>query len=167
MKNILPDVHLGPVADGKYTEVFAHPFLSVENVPEFRSLVLGVPLAKFIPVRKEPFLCAGFFFVTPAPANGCIKFVLLDGIQKGYRLKYIPAGIVALFLDDPSRVDRFLDRTHDQPGMEFFHERITELQGFFKIMAGIDVDEWKKNPGWPKGLLCKVYQHDRILTPGK
>ena len=67
--------------------MFSDVFSPVEKIPEFRPLVFGVPLSEFIPVRKEPFLCAGFFLIAPAArvgkfmstaATGSSASVLLD-----------------------------------------------------------------------------------------
>ena len=48
--DVLPNVHLGPVADGKCPEMLARLFPGVEYVPKLRALVLGVPLSELVAV---------------------------------------------------------------------------------------------------------------------
>ena len=77
LAEILPDVHLGPVAQGENAKVLAVFFPSVEDVPEFGPLVLRLPLTEVIPVTEESFFRARFFLVTPAAAEHGVKPVAL------------------------------------------------------------------------------------------
>ena len=68
-RNIFPYVELGPIANGKYTNVFAGVYPGIIEIPQFGALVLGIPLAKFIPERKYAFLGPSLFLVAARPAD--------------------------------------------------------------------------------------------------
>jgi hypothetical protein len=52
-------------------------FTSVENIPQFRTLILGDPLTKFITVRKKTLLGAGLFLITTRTTDTAVKFISL------------------------------------------------------------------------------------------
>ena len=138
-KDILPHIHLCPVADRENPEMFPHPFFSVEHVPEFRTLVLWVPLPEFITMGKEPLFGPGLLFIAARTPDGRIEFVCFDGIKQGNGLQHIPAGIDTCFFYSPSFVNRFLYRTHQQPCIYRISHPIPEFQGFNEIVTGINV----------------------------
>ena len=82
MQNILPYIKFCPVTYREYPEVFSHVFTSIKDIPQFRSLIFGIPLSKFISVRKEPFFCSGFFFIASASTDSDINFKFLNGIKQ-------------------------------------------------------------------------------------
>ena len=41
--DVLPDIHLRPIAEGKNAKMFAVMFASIKKVPQFRPLVFGIP----------------------------------------------------------------------------------------------------------------------------
>ncbi|MNR46260.1 hypothetical protein D3C85_1652030 [compost metagenome] len=78
--DVVPNIQLGPVADRKYTDVFAFLDFTVINVPKLRTLTFRVPLAKFIANRENTLFCACFFFVSACTANTGIELVFGNGI---------------------------------------------------------------------------------------
>jgi hypothetical protein len=54
--------------------MLAHILLCIVDIPELRPLVLGIPLAEFIPVREDPFLGAGFSSSRRAPPMAASNF---------------------------------------------------------------------------------------------
>src|SRR5690606_39982844 len=64
---VLPDIEFGPVGNGKNAKMLTQTFFPVEKIPELRTLILGIPLPKFIPVGEKSFLGPGFFFVASTP----------------------------------------------------------------------------------------------------
>src|SRR6267378_5105843 len=118
--DILPDVELGPVADGEDAHVLALRHAGVVEIPQLRPLVLRVPLAEFVAERKYTFLCARLFFVAARAADRCIEAELRDCFQQRYRLRGVSAFIEAPQFDRAA-ADRILDRAHDKPLMELGH----------------------------------------------
>src|SRR3954467_2211245 len=84
--DIVPYIHFSPVTDGEYTEVFALVFTTVENIPQLRTLVLRVPLTKFITMREKTLFSTCFFFITTGAADSRIYFVPFNCIEQGYCL---------------------------------------------------------------------------------
>src|SRR5690606_22355145 len=66
---VLPDVHLGPVGEREYAEVFARVLAPVEEMPELGPLVLRVPLAEGVSVTEEALLGPGLLLVAPSTAE--------------------------------------------------------------------------------------------------
>ena len=48
--DVLPHVHLRPVAQWKDAKMFADVHFTVEEIPQLRPLVFGIPLAEFVPM---------------------------------------------------------------------------------------------------------------------
>ena len=78
-EDVVPHVELGPVVQGEDPEVLAWRVHAIEQVPELRTLVLGVPLAEVVAVGEEAFLRTGLFLVATAPpmqaSNWCSSMV--------------------------------------------------------------------------------------------
>lgn len=104
LQDILPDIHLGPVGDGEDTEVLAHRLATIEDVPQFRSLVFGVPLSELVAMTEEALFGACLLFVTACSAYGSVEVVLLEGVQEGGGLQLITRSVVAGFFLDTSLV---------------------------------------------------------------
>ena len=51
--NVEPHVEFGPIGKRKYANAFPFVEARVENIPQFRALVLRVPLAQGIPERID------------------------------------------------------------------------------------------------------------------
>src|SRR5690606_11494829 len=79
--DVVPDIQFCPIGYGEYTYIFAFMDLTVEYTPQFGSLSFGITLTKFVPDRKDTFLCPGFFFVTAGTSYTGIKTVPFDGVQ--------------------------------------------------------------------------------------
>ena len=162
-----PDVHLGKIGQRKNAEVLTRVVTTVEEVPQLRTLVLRVPLAEIVAVGKKALLGAGLLFVAPATAEARGEFVLLDRVEQSHRLQRIARSVGAFLLLDPTLVDRILDMADDQPRPEFFGERVPVSDGLGKIMAGIDMEERKRNFRRPEGLGGEVGHNNGILAAGK
>ena len=54
--DILPDVQFCPVAQREHTDAFSFADAGFVDVPEFRTLVFGVPLVEFVAEREDTFL---------------------------------------------------------------------------------------------------------------
>src|SRR5690606_4616885 len=72
LQDVLPHVHLRPVADRERAEMLAGKFAAVVEFPEFGSLVLRIPLAEIVAVAEHAFLRARLFLVAPAATDRTI-----------------------------------------------------------------------------------------------
>ena len=165
--DVLPDIHFGPVAQGKHPEVFAHVLLTVEDVPELWSLILGIPLSEIIPVGKETFLGPGFLLIAPPSSQGRIKFELLDGIQQCNGLQHVAAGIDPGLFHNLSRIDGVLDQSHNHASSGIFHQLVAKHQGFGKIVTGINMQAGEGDHLGPEGLTGQVIHYNGVLASGK
>src|SRR3546814_2016755 len=89
----------------------------VEQVPQFRTLRLGVPLPEFIAKGKYPLFGPGLFLVAPRPPYTCIEAEFLDRFQQGGGLR----GIARIAC---------LAQCHRAPRSE---EHTSELQSLMRI----------------------------------
>src|SRR6266704_3056800 len=67
--DVLPHVELGPVADRKHPHVLALVDPRVVEVPRFRALVLGVPLAEVVAEGEDALFRARLFLVAARSAD--------------------------------------------------------------------------------------------------
>src|ERR1035437_8869260 len=88
-RDVLPHVELGPVGKGEGAYTLALVDAAVIQVPQFRALVFGVPLAVGVAEGVDPFLGARFFLFAPGAADGRIDSMLRDGLQQGARLEQV------------------------------------------------------------------------------
>src|SRR6218665_2705684 len=96
--DVIPYIQFGPVADRKYPYIFSFVNFTVVEVPQFRTLQLGVPLAKFIPYRKNPFLGPCLLLIPAGAANAGIKCKLFNGIEQRVGLQGVAAGKFSFWL---------------------------------------------------------------------
>lgn len=164
---VLPDVDLCPITQGKDAEVFAHLFFAVEDVPEFGTLVFGVPLAEFVAVREEAFFGAGFFFVATGASDGGVELRFGNGVEEGDGLEGVATGVWAFFFDGFSGVDGVLDFSDEEGEFEFFGELIAEAEDFGEIMPRIDMQNGKRNARGIKCFLREMDECDGIFSAGE
>src|SRR3546814_6707899 len=62
-RNVLPHNQLGAIRNGEHAHVLALVHARIEQVPNFRPLRLGIPLAEFIAKRKHALLGPRLFLV--------------------------------------------------------------------------------------------------------
>ena len=164
VQDVLPHVHLRPVADREGAEVLAGTLPTVVQVPQLGPLVLRVPLAELVAVAEDAFLGPGLLLIAPAAADGAVDLVALDGVQQGHGLQLVAAGMVAGLLLHLALVDALLHRAHDQLHTVLRHERIAEFDRLREVVAGVDVHQGEGHPGRVEGLAGQVEAHDRVLA---
>ena len=138
--DVLPYVHLSPVADRENAEVLARVLHSVVDVPEFRTLVLGIPLTEFVAVREDSLLGACLLFITSGSAASCIELVFRQCIQQSDCLEFVSAGIETCLLLYFTFVNRVLDIAYDEVSAKFFHEVIAICDGLREVVTCVDMD---------------------------
>ena len=137
---------------------------AVENVPQLRTLILGVPLPERIPMGEKPFFRTRLFFVAP-PASKCgIVITRLKTVKQGNGLQSVAAGMgTGLFLY-LAGINGLLYRSHHQFRAQFRNKAIPILHRFREIMAGVHVHERERQTGGIKCLLCQMRHDDGILA---
>src|SRR6185369_15465673 len=138
--DVLPDVHFGPVRDWEGTDVLALVAAGVIQAPQFRTLVLRVPLAEFVAEAEDTFLGAGLFLVAAGAADAGVETEFLDGFEQGHRLVLV-ARFAFMLEDDGAALHRILDRTYDQPLAQFGGALVAEGDDFLVVVAGVDVHQ--------------------------
>src|SRR5687767_10551627 len=111
-RDVLPDVELGPVRKREDPKVFARVSAPVIEVPQLRALILRVPLAERVAMRKDALLGPGFLLVAPRPTERHVNAKFPDGVEKRDGLQRVPAGGRARFLLNPPLIDGVLDPSH-------------------------------------------------------
>jgi hypothetical protein len=147
--------------------MLAHMLFAIEDIPQFRALVFGIPLSEFIAMRKEPFFGTGFLFIAAAASDGYIEFVFFDGIQQGNGLQYVPTGIESRFFGGASLIDAGLYRSHNEAGAQLFNECIAVGKRLLKIVSRINVRQCKWDFLRPESFPCQMDHHDGVLAAGK
>ena len=71
--DVLPDIEFGPVGKRENPNALALVDATVVEVPEFGTLVLGVPLAVLVAKGKNPFLRSRFLLITAGASERCVE----------------------------------------------------------------------------------------------
>lgn len=140
---------------------------SVEKVPQLRTLVLRVPLAEIIAVRKETLLGPRLFLVAAPAAEAGRELVLLDRVEQRHRLQRVARGVRSLLFLDPPPVNRVLHVTDLQPRPELLRERIPVSDRLREIVPRVDVQQRERDLRRPERLGREVRHDDRVLPAGK
>src|ERR1700744_52447 len=88
--DIFPDIALGPVREWKYPRIFTRMNAGVVKIPNFRALVVRVPLPVNIAKTKKAFFGAYFVLIPSRSANAAIELKLFDGLQQCSDLRMSP-----------------------------------------------------------------------------
>jgi len=165
--DVLPDVELGPVAEGEDAEVLAPAVAPVVERPELGPLVLRVPLAELVAVGEDPLLGPRLLLVAPGSPEHGVELLRLDGVEERGGLQAVARGAGARLLGHPAGVDGRLDAGHDQTGSELGHPPVAELEDLGEVVPGVDVHQRERERGGPERLLGHPQHDDRVLAPGE
>src|SRR5438270_2487473 len=89
--DVLPHVQLGPVGKRKDADALALIDPAVVEVPQFRALVLRVPLAEGIAEGVDPLLGARLLLVTPRTAESRVVTAGFQSVEQRARLQQTAA----------------------------------------------------------------------------
>ena len=156
LKDILPHIHLCPVGYWKNTEVLAHCLTTIKYVPQFRALILRIPLAKLITMAEESLLCSRLFLVAACTTNSSIEMIFLYRIQQCGSLQLISRSIITGFLFHTTSINTLLHRTNYQFCPKSLCKRIAIIYRLLKIVTCVDVHQGKRNLGRIERLICKM-----------
>ena len=140
---------------------------SVEKVPQLRTLVLRVPLAEIVAVRKETLLGPRLLLVAPPAAQAGRELVLLDRVEQRHRLQRVARSVGALLFLDATLVDRVLHLTNHQLRPDLLRERIPVSDRLREIVPRVDVQQRERDLRRPERLRRQVRHDDRVLPAGK
>ena len=164
--DVLPDIHFRPVRDREGTDVLALVRTGVVQVPQFRTLVLRVPLAELVAEAHDAFLGAGLFLVAAGAADAAVEAELLDGFKQRHRLVLV-ARFARVLEHHSAALHRILDRTHDQALTQFSRTLVAEGNDFRVVVAGVDVYQRERKLARAESLLGHAQHADRILAAGE
>ena len=89
--DVQPNIQLRPVREGKHANAFAFVEARIEDVPQFRPLILGIPLSLRIAERIDAFLGPRFLFVAARAAECRIESAGVQRIQQRLGLQQAAA----------------------------------------------------------------------------
>ena len=151
--DVLPHIHLCPVADRENAEVLAKVHPAVEQVPQLGPLVLRVPLAERVAVGEETFLRARLFLIAPRAAEAGVELVLLDGVEQRGDLQAVAAWVRAGFLPGPAGLNLRLHAADNQLRTDLLGQAIAEHNRLAEVVPGVHVHQRERQLGRPKSLL--------------
>ena len=164
--DVEPHVRFGPVRQRKHANAFALVDARIENVPQFRPLIFGVPLPERIAEGIDALLGARFFLVAPRAAKRRRKIALGQRIQQRFRLQQAAAFLRAQHERIRARVQRFLILVHDQFRADLPRVAVAKLDHLRKFVAGVDVQQRKRNFPRKESLLRQPQHHRGIFADG-
>src|SRR3954471_17598795 len=127
LRDVLPHVELGPVAQREDAHVLAAADAPVVDAPQLRALAARVPRAEVVAEREDPLLGPGALLVAArAPERG-VEAVLLDRVEQRRGLQAVARRARPGLLDDAPAVDGLLHRRHDEALAELGDAAVAEL----------------------------------------
>ena len=147
--------------------MFARMFASVVKIPEFRSLILRIPLAVAVSVGKEAFLGSSLFLITPRSAQRRIASQLVERVEKSDGLKGVARRSRTDFLLDPPLVDAVLHKSHLKAQVEVVNKPVPKFQSLRKVVSCVHVKQRKRDGRRIEGLVSQIGHDDRIFAAGK
>src|SRR5579862_5778606 len=89
--DVKPDVQLRPIREWKDSNALAFIQAGIENVPQLRPLILGVPLAQRIAEGVDALLGPRFLLVAARAAERRIEAALSQSVQERFGLEQAAA----------------------------------------------------------------------------
>ena len=146
--------------------MFAGIHAGVVEIPDFRALVLGIPLPEPVTEAEEAFLGAGFFLVAPSAADTAVKTKFLNRPQQHRRLQAIPADLPGRHVRQ-SFLDGVLDGADDQLRAELLRAPVAEFDQLRKLVARLNVEERHRQVARAERFFREAQEADGILAAGK
>src|SRR3954462_402489 len=141
LRDVLPHVELGPVAQREDAHVLAAADAPVVDAPQLRALAAGVPRAEVVAEREDPLLGPGALLVAArAPERG-VEAVLLDRVEQRRGLQAVARRARPGLLDDAALVDRLLYRRDDQALVQIAHAAVAELDHLGEVVPRVDMHD--------------------------
>ena len=75
--NVLPDIQFSPVGQGEYPNRFAFINFAVVDIPQFWTLIFGVPAMVLVAERINALFSARLFFVTTGATKCGVKLIFV------------------------------------------------------------------------------------------
>jgi hypothetical protein len=162
--DVAPDVDLGPVREREDADALARPDAAVQELPELRSLVLGIPLPVGVAKREDPFLGARALLVAPRAAESGVEVAGLERVEQRLGFQRAAAGLGPHKERLRPVSDRLGVGVDDQPGADLGRVPIAELDHLAELVRGVDVQQRERNGPRMKRLLREAQQNRRVLA---
>ena len=140
---VFPDIELGPVGEGEDAHALAGVDFWVVEVPEFWTLIFGVPLAELVAEGEDAFFGTGFFFVATSTADCGVGLEFLEAIYERAGAEEAAALGGAKGVGVGSGGDGFFVDVDNEIGFDFFDKPVSEFDQFGVFVGGVDVHEWE------------------------
>ena len=162
--DVLPYVHLRPVGERKDANAFAGMNPRVVKVPQFRALVLRVPLPGAVAEGIDALLGARFFFIAPRAAKGRVEIVVAQRIEQRLRLQQSAAALGVEHNGIRPRRNGGFVAPDQQLRANGAGHRIAKREHLRELEAGVHMQQRKGNRRRIKGLLRQPQHDGRILA---
>ena len=162
--DVIPDVQLRPVAQREHAERFARIVTRVEHVPQFRPLVLGVPLHGFVAKGEDPFLRPRPFFIAPGPAEGRIELMLPKRRHQGLGLQQLRTHRAGPVFHAADALQRFGVGADDQLEVVLAGHPVAKLDHLAELEGGVHVHQRERKLVRIERLLGQPEHDRRVLA---
>ena len=162
--DVVPDVELGPVRERKHADALPWRDAAVQEVPELGALALGIPLALGAAQREHPLLGARLLFVAARAAESGVEPSSRQAVEQRLRFEQRAAALRAEGERLRAGVERFLVGVHDQAGADLRRVPVAEGDHLPELVAGVDVQQRKRDRAGIESLLRQAQQHRRVLA---
>ena len=82
--DVLPNIQLSPVGDGEDPHAFTFVNPGIVDVPEFGTLIFGIPTVMFVTEREDPLFGPALLFVPSGPADDGIVSTGIEGLFESF-----------------------------------------------------------------------------------
>src|SRR5262249_37082408 len=125
----------------------------IVEVPQFRPLILRIPLTECVTEGEEPLLGARLLLVAPRPTDGGVEAIVAKTSKENLRFEEPATLLRAQNEWIRSRGDSRLVAPHEEVGADLLHVTVAKLVHLRELKARVHVHERKGNLPRAKGLL--------------
>ena len=164
--DVLPHVELGPVGQGKDPNALALVDPSVVDVPEFGTLILGVPTVMLVAEGEHALLGTGLLFVSPCPAKGGVETVLVQRLLESVCLHQL--GVLLAVVERMDVVlETLLVDVNDHIEVQLpACIVLAKVDHLAELPRCVDVHQWKGRFGRVERLLRQAHHYGGVLADG-
>jgi hypothetical protein len=129
-------------------------------VPQFRTLILRIPLVELITEREDTFLCARLLFIATGATESRIEFVFIQCVQQRLCLHQVRMHFTAMRKRSYTCFKSFHIALYNQVPAVLPGILVTELNHLLELPLRVDMHQRERNLTRSKSLFGQTY-HNR------
>jgi hypothetical protein len=162
--DVLPDVELGPVRQGKHADGLPRVLPRVVEAPELGPLVAGVPAMVRRAEGEDPLLGPALFLVAPRAADRGVEAVGVERQLQRLRLHHVSVDLRSVRDGTDPLTETVFVHEHDELHAQRLHRGIAKLVHRPELPRRVDVEQREGRRRGEERLPRHVQRHRAVLA---